>query len=107
MKHYSLRHPISCLPSQIIDIAVDHDLRQVVLTMAMFDSSIVVEVATSTLSEAGVQVVRQDQDFETEAGWLTKPAEYGLRINLAGVLYTSDVVRLLDGEIAVTLAPTR
>lgn len=108
MKVY-IKHQMSCLPDQLIEIDVDHERRLVHLTMTVFDSALVAEVAKTVLPlpENGAAIVWRDDTQKWTDAWLTKPADYDLRINLAGVLYASEVVKLFDGGIAVTLEPLK
>lgn len=111
MERVYIKHQGSCLSDQWIDIDIDHERREVQLTMAVFDSALVAEVAKTVLPlpEYGAQVLRDDNQVETFARvvWVTRPAEYSLNINVAGVRFASAVVKLISGEIAVTLAPIR
>ena len=98
-----LKHSMSCLKDLGMEVLVDQERRQVMLTMRSFDSSLVAEAVIGILPERHGIVAFRDDGAKSES-WLTPIAPFDLVIQLAGVSYSGQVVRLIDGRIAVTLS---
>jgi hypothetical protein len=102
-----LKHWMSCLPDQSIDLDIDHEAREVRLSMDAFDSALVIDVVTRILP-AEYQVLAYRDDAQKDTAWRTEAGPYRLRIDIASVRYRAQIVRLsgrTDVTIAVTLEP--
>jgi hypothetical protein len=99
-----IKHSMSCLRDLGMEVDIDQDLREVRLTMPTFDSALVSTAVTSILPEKHGVVAFRDDGAKDEA-WLTRPAPYSLYVRLADVTYRSQVVKLFDSRIAITLEP--
>ncbi|MFG6488240.1 hypothetical protein ACG04R_16255 [Roseateles sp. BYS78W] len=108
-----LKHTMSCLHDQAIEVDIDETRREVRLAMAAFDSSLVARLVTDILpTDHGLVAYRDDNEKHGTEVWLTKPATYALSIDLAGLVYRADVVKLFrqagaGGMVAVTLTPSQ
>jgi hypothetical protein len=104
---HCLKHRMSCLSDQSIALDLDHDAREVRLSMDAFDSALVVDVVTRILP-ADHQVLAYRDDARKDAAWRTEAAPYRLRIDIASVRYRAQVMRLsrhADVTVAVSLEP--
>lgn len=100
-----LKHSMSCLKDQGMGVFVDPERREVLLSMSSFDSALVAEAVIRILPEQyGIEAFRDDSTKND--AWLTPSAPFGLVIQLSGVIYQVQVVKLIDGRVAVTLGPT-
>jgi hypothetical protein len=102
-----LKHWMSCLPDQSIDLDIDHEAREVRLSMDAFDSALVIDVVMRILP-AEHQVLAYRDDARKDAAWRTEAAPYRVRIDIASVRYRAQVVHLSghsDVTVAVTLEP--
>jgi hypothetical protein len=87
-----LKHIGSCLSDLMADVLVDDDARLVTLKMTHFDSVLVADLVTNELRDHGVDAFRDDT-----LGWVTPPAAYRLRIDIAGHVFDAQVVKLAFG----------
>lgn len=101
----SVKHSMSCLPDLVIRHEIDEERKVVVVSVDAFDSSLITSWVVDVLDrEHGVRAWRDDND--TNSAWLTRQAPYSLCLELAGVAYDVEVVRLFGSErIAVSLDP--
>ncbi len=100
-----VKHTMSCLSDQAMEVEINREHHKVVLSMDAFDSTLVSAVVLHELQEAGVIAYRDDNEKATEA-WLTPAAAYRLFIVLGGVRYRAQVVRLYNNtDVSVTLTP--
>jgi hypothetical protein len=104
--HLYLKHSLSCLSDQRIQVDVDRDRREVRLTMDTFDSALVADVVTRILpAEHQVEAYRDDAQ-KNDATWLTRCADFALRIDIGGIPCRAQVVKLMGrSDVAVTLEP--
>jgi hypothetical protein len=102
-----VKHTMSCLSDLVIRHEIDDERKAVVLSVDAFDSSLIASFIMNVLDrEYGVRAWRDDND-KTSA-WLTRRSPYSLRIEIAGVGYEAEVVRLFGSDkIAVALSPVR
>ena len=105
MENIYLKHQMSCLKDQAIEVDIDHERREVRLGMRVLDSSLVARLVRDILPEQhGVEAFRDDNQVLGEHVWITKPSAYKLLVDLSGVMYKAQVVRLFNSqEVAVTL----
>jgi hypothetical protein len=103
-----LKHSMSCLSDQAMQLEVDHEQRVVRLAVKTFDSSLVATLVVRDLPGlVGADVVAYRDDARKNDAWLTQPARYRLVIVLAGLEFEAQVVKLVFGGVAVTLEPLR
>lgn len=105
-RKFHLKHQMSCLPDQAIDVDINEETQEVTLALNVFDSALVSWLVVKILpAQYGVIAYRDDND-KIGDGWITKPAPYSLVLYLANVKYRLRVVKLFDqADIALTLSP--